>query len=43
MGSRIVPFIVNWLNWIVTYRISLMKRLIAFKFSYDEFIAIDFD
>jgi hypothetical protein len=43
MGSGIVPVIVNWLSWKVTYRISLMLRLIAFEFSYDEFVAIDFD
>jgi hypothetical protein len=43
MGSGIVPVIVNWLNWKLTYRIWLMLQLIAFQFSYDEFIANDFD
>jgi hypothetical protein len=42
MGSGIVPVIVNWLNWKVTNRISLMPRFVAFEFSYDEFIAFDF-
>jgi len=42
MGSGMVPVIVNWLNWKVTYQILLMPRFIAFEFSYD-FLAIDFD
>jgi hypothetical protein len=43
MGSGIVPVIVNWLNWKVTYRILLVQQLVAFVFWYDAFIAIDFD
>jgi len=43
MGFGIVPVIVNWLNWKVTYHVSLMPQLVAFEFSYDEFVAIDFD
>jgi len=43
MGSGIVPVIVNWLNWNVTYQISLMPQLVAFEFSYDEFVEMDFD
>jgi len=42
MCSRIVPAMVNGLNWKVTYRISLMPQLIAFEFWYDDFVAIDF-
>jgi len=40
--ADIVPVIVNWLNCKVTYRISLMLRLIAFEFSYES-VEIDFD
>jgi len=42
MGSGIVPVIVNWLNWKVTYQTSLRPQLVAFEFSYDEFVAIEF-
>jgi hypothetical protein len=43
MGTGIVPVIVNSLNWKVTYQMSLMGRLVAFEFSYDEVVANDFD
>jgi len=42
IGSRIVPVIVNWLNWKVTYWISLMSWLVAFEF-FNASIEMDFD
>jgi len=41
MGSGIVPEIVNWLNWKVTYQISLMPWLKAFEFLYES-VEMDF-
>jgi len=36
-----VPFLRNWLKWVVTYRIQWILGLVSFEWSYDEFIPID--